>query len=895
MAPRSGKALDKAVQGRFAELSAERPEDAASAKRRLLQLAPAPPSHRPISAGVPLVRSSGERAISGINAQAVDIFRGQLASVQPFCPPNYLPYLQSTAYTDPIFSRWVKLMEGMANSGHQVVFDVEEGREADSARAEAELAGLNERLSFMGGGIDGLINSLVAQVAVTGAISCEAILAANRRSVSGLELVPSQDIQFKRGDDGAWLAQQRVGRGLRDLDPRTYDYIPWRTVDNNPWAIPPALAAINCLLRQSDMDDQVDALYRKAGWLGSAVLTVPKQEQPIDSELDPDEWAREKESQLAQMLLPFAANMRRGIVAVEEGTKFEFQASAGQAIAGASEAVWMNQELICMALGVDPSQLGFNRAKTETWLGVAWMGAGVTATAAQRLVRSRLEAVLRLHFALVGISVGARVVFDPLGSVRPNEDATAFATKWGAIKNMVINGALDPDAGMKEMGYEGWHDKARLPNNEGFDSQSNWSFIKEAVREGLLTPEEGAKALGFEGWADESKIRASTPDLMGGGIGFMRHAFRFNRNDATYTKSLAPVVDDVQERRREMGQCVVLAFRKLAKRGKSVAPKYIAGPGQEALARMVDRFLARYAGKVAPVLGRLQFDILEDLGAALKAETTAPWKDDAERNLWVGDVMQRSFAKHWADYGNDEFHSSVLDTHEEMAAAWRTKDRSAWASGQIPPEAKDATGAAQTAATEALAQNDTFHMSVYLEGMSGDERKAFESMISTEFLAAGQDITNPDVVDDLLNRMERNGGLLLRRRDHGREGGQASETDEEARDRMAGRIQRIVSTSVMRSRNTSAVYAMRDADISTFRIVASVNPCARICAPMDGRTFEVEAVAKALEDFHAQSPEAQEQQLTDHRDLTEEERASIPFAQLPPFHPNCACNCESED
>jgi hypothetical protein len=441
--------------------------------------------------------------------------------------------------------------------------------------------------------------------------------------------------------------------------------------------------------------------------------------------------------------------------------------------------------------------------------------------------------MVALDLALAGVAVDAWIAFEPAPGAKPQEDAAALNLRWQTAKDQAVSGARDPDEVMKEQGYDGWFDKSRLPS---------------------------------------SQAAAMSP------FGFTGAIFRFDKSRGRY-RFIRPSLGHVS------------TPPKPARRGRQ---RNAAGPGAAALQRMVTRFLNRYAGKVAPVLGRLQFDVLEDLKAAVAAAPENTWKDADEFGRWALNEMQTSFGKRWSEYGGAEFETRVLEQHEAMAKAWREDMRKRWSEKDLPAELGEST----TDAVKALAATDTHHMSVYLESLSGAERKTMENVIAEQFLNAGQDVYNPDVMDDLLNRMERSGSLLLRRRDHGREGGEASETDEQARERMAERVARIVETTVMRSRNTAEIYGLEDAAYETFVVVRDPGSEAipgEICTEMDGRTFSVEVAAKAMRDFHAMTAEEQEAELTRQREATADDRESLPAGQVPPYHPWCRCTLEGQD
>lgn len=850
--------------------------------------APRPPRAASAVAAVPGVRSSAERAVSGLAGLAIDVLKGRLSSVDPMLPRRYLPYLLTISVTDPEVFQAVSLFSANANQGHDIVVDAPEGKEGLVAAAEASINAWAERVNVHGGGVEGLVNHMIQQVAVTGAISSEDVLLANRRGVARVVDVPAQDIEWRwGGDQRGWVPLQETGRGYLELDPRTYRYYAWRTAQNNPFAIPPFASAINSMLRQDDMDDQLDSVLEKQGWLGFLVIVVPPEDSDMESMEDPlNEHARraKEEERLAQIGAKLTnTNYRKGIAVLQRGMEFQYQAAPGSAGANVEQFIRHVEERKFSGLGIGPQMFGRQWAQSETFIGTVKTLLQDYSENFQRLVAKRLEDSVRLQLLLEDLRVSASVAFKPIPRLSPLEQAQADSSHWSTILDKLAAGAINPDRGAAELGLDDWFDPTRIPKTpgSGFGERSAWSVIKEMVDWGVISPQKAADLLGVaETWFDPSKIGGSSQGLS---FPFSRaYRFRYRALGNRY-EFQRPRLPDVES--------------KPAPQAKSYAGEVtaIVRPDR-ALRDLVRRFMARYAGRLAPVLDEMQVRILADLRADLVAANPSQWRDEDEFGRWALDRLNRSFRTHYREYGNDALIDRVAEAHGEIYEGWRTEDRTIWAQRDVPESALKLVPEDERAISS-LTQSDAFHMSVYLDDMSGDERKHLERLVAQEFAEGGRDVTDPDVADDLVNRMARSGGMLIRRRDHGREGGAESETDEQAFARMGYRVRRIVNTSVMRSRNTTAILGMNEAGITHMKFVATKDGrTSDLCRAMDGQLIPVELAASYLHRFHAMSAEQQERELKVLKasDVVPQLEAGNMRGTLPPLHPNCRSRIEAE-
>ena len=244
---------------------------------------------------------------------------GIFGTVSPVIDFEMLKCLKTLWLTNPDLSQYVANIVHLGNSGHQIVIDA-----ASASIAETALTRIDEAASRTyrtGAGIDGLINAYLAQIAWSGALSSEDVVDFGRRRVEQTVIVPVEQIRF-RFVEGSYvpyqhpstflgLAQSPLG-GIA-LNPETYRYLAAQTIENSPYAKPPASAAVAAITGpQSDMLENITWIARKLGILGLvSVACTPPPKQPNE---DQDSYNRRAQKYLASVRKVLAANFNKGLL-----------------------------------------------------------------------------------------------------------------------------------------------------------------------------------------------------------------------------------------------------------------------------------------------------------------------------------------------------------------------------------------------------------------------------------------------------------------------------------------------------------------------------------------------------------------------------------------------------
>jgi hypothetical protein len=235
----------------------------------------------------------GRSSVEGNLSDRISTALAAFGTVEPGVSFEMLALLKKLWVCNPDLSQYVANIKNLGNNGHQLVVDA-----ATAQRAEVAAQRLNEaagRIYRHGAGVDGLINAYMNQVAWSGALSSEDVVDFGRRQVSKVVLVPPEQIRF-RLIEGEYRPFQQpqilVGPGnplgLIPLSEVTYRYFALDTIDNSPYAKPPASAAIESIIGpQADMTENIKFIARKLGILGLvSVSVVPPPRKPNETEAE---------------------------------------------------------------------------------------------------------------------------------------------------------------------------------------------------------------------------------------------------------------------------------------------------------------------------------------------------------------------------------------------------------------------------------------------------------------------------------------------------------------------------------------------------------------------------------------------------------------------------------
>lgn len=429
---------------------------------------------------------SSDESLNGQMSAALSNY----STVSPIVSFEMLATLKHLWIFNPDVSQYVANIQNLANTGHTIQVDA-----ANDAKAEAALNRLNEtasRLYRNGAGVDGLMNAYLAQIAWSGALSSEDVVNFAGRRVEQTVLVPVEQIRFRwmkelgmyqafQKPNNFFGSIQRDAFGLIPLNAETYRYYALQTIENSPYAKPPASAAIETILEsQKPLMENIRYMAQKFGLLGLVTASVaPPPRKPNETE---SEWQARAKQYLSLVTKALEGNFSKGLLVTFRDQKVEHTNIS----AGATDVYdvhRMSEEQVMSALAMQPAFFGRTDSTTETFADVVYSLLLAQVHNIQRLVKRRQEQTYRLDLRLGGLEVdGISIRFNNTFSRNILDEMNAAKFKWQTVLSQVQNGYLSPDEGAQELGGDVWFDE-ELIGGAGANVAQLLAKMKNAQKE----------------------------------------------------------------------------------------------------------------------------------------------------------------------------------------------------------------------------------------------------------------------------------------------------------------------------------------------------------------------------------------------------------------------------
>ncbi len=378
-------------------------------------------------------------------------------------PWEVLDYVELLAQYNPDYSQAVDNIRTLANSGHELFVD---GKSRESKRIKTMLEEKARDIQEPHGGIDGLIDKLLKQAAVYGAMCGEWVVDEDITTIIDFVDVNPKDIRFF-WEEEHWAPYQRVkseqareaekrGQKTRNgncikLNEVTFRYYAFDAAPNSPYGTPPFIAALANIAIQRDMLHNMSQIVKKVGLLGIIDLMVKALPRV------PGETTEAYESRAGSYLDEYVTvieNMVKdgGIVHFDD-TEVKTYALAGNA-AGATNIFKQNEELIFSGLKSMPSVQGRSYSTTETYAGVAYDIIIRNTVKYQRACKRMIENGYWLCVALAGENPeGLRITFNSNKTLQRMQDAQAEAVEIKNAAMLWLAGLLDQQGFAQRLGF----------------------------------------------------------------------------------------------------------------------------------------------------------------------------------------------------------------------------------------------------------------------------------------------------------------------------------------------------------------------------------------------------------------------------------------------------------
>lgn len=400
---------------------------------------------------------------------------------------DVIPLIRDLYKINPDVSIALQDMFKLANTGHTISFPKNTPEEATKMREHLMVA--SKSWTKYTAGIDGLVNKFTVQCLTSGAISIEAVPNNNLNGISTVLFINPEQIYFRRLNDGVYHPYQKNPNQVLSKKPEfiklnneTYKYIGMYNDTDEPYGVPPFMAALDSLKGQHDMRINFKHIMELVGMVG---FLEAKMEKPtINPSESRDAYAR----RLEHILRKLKMNLREGLkdnIVVGFKDDHEFKLNSTTKEIGNIEKPWaMNQQSVANGLGVNGSLIGVQNNLTEGGTGILLSKMISQLRNIQMLLKYALEFLYTLELRLAGYNNKGVVV--TFGTSTISDELKVQQGIEYKIRNLVSlynQGIISQEEFAWSMGYEKPDQKEPRQMEEPEGVSSSQDSTKKQKRE----------------------------------------------------------------------------------------------------------------------------------------------------------------------------------------------------------------------------------------------------------------------------------------------------------------------------------------------------------------------------------------------------------------------------
>lgn len=365
----------------------------------------------------------------------------------------------------------------LTNTGHKITFD----NSVDPDLVDTMRKHIDVRSKMWGSGvagIHGIINKMIAQVWVGGALSAEMVPARGLKYIENIILVNPETIRFKRVDkNGRYHPYQMLKyfanftKQYIKLNTNTYKYFGLISDVDTPYGVPPFMTALKALRTQKSMRDNIDHIMEQMGLLGYLETKVAK------PEMNSGENDEQYEKRLKQLLNETKNNLLQGfkqgiVVGFEEDHHFDFHATTKN-LAGLPDLFNQNENQIANGLKTSGTFIGINGSGTEQMLSIVFTKMLSQLKNVQLIITTFLEELYSLELTMAGYNFKSlKVEFKPSTITDDLKFQQATEIKQRIAHNLWVDGIIGQDKYADMMGQEKHDADIERPKPDGHDTDS---------------------------------------------------------------------------------------------------------------------------------------------------------------------------------------------------------------------------------------------------------------------------------------------------------------------------------------------------------------------------------------------------------------------------------------
>lgn len=381
--------------------------------------------------------------------------------------PNFHFELLDTLYQlatfNEDFSYAVDNITQLGNTEYQIYFnDTLPKSMIKKCLEEIETAGS----TWYEGGLSGLIDDLLANTVIGGAICSEIVPKKDLSGVHKAVIVPISEVRIAyntttKDYDYLQHSFRRNSKtpGYIKLNPITFKYYAYRKFKGNPYAIPSFLTAIDGIKLDNDMICGLKNVMTRLGIFGFLEVLVNPPNR-LASEVGrggDDRYYSRCKSYLKNEVIPeVEKGFNKGyIVGYNKTHEFKMQNTTPQSMSGINSLIELVTTKKHSGLKQDPMMLGRNQTTTETLGRVLLAKLGNQVRNYQKLVANFLSDMFYIHLNLKGYPVEfVKVEFEPAMIGDSERENRAYGLKLDNLSKLYNQGIIDQNQYAQEAGYE---------------------------------------------------------------------------------------------------------------------------------------------------------------------------------------------------------------------------------------------------------------------------------------------------------------------------------------------------------------------------------------------------------------------------------------------------------
>jgi len=277
---------------------------------------------------------AGRQSVPSHNDDSILSNFGGLNVIQPASYNDLIPLIRSLAYSNHDVSQALNNIIELGNTGHIIKFDASVSAEQQNLM-KAHLDAKKEMWGDATAGMDGLVNKMMAQVMISGALSSEWLAQFDLKGLKGCALVLPESIRFIYNNrleiyepyqyvNGYIIKNKSNEQNLKKLNPHTFKYYALNGDTDIPYGIPPYLSVLEPLSNQKYMLENIRFIIQQIGIMGFMNVLLEKPDQKDDENIE--DYKVRLEQFLEDAKTKVQEGFRDGItVGYKEDTEFDFK------------------------------------------------------------------------------------------------------------------------------------------------------------------------------------------------------------------------------------------------------------------------------------------------------------------------------------------------------------------------------------------------------------------------------------------------------------------------------------------------------------------------------------------------------------------------------------------